>query len=68
MEVEFRPEPTAEERAAMLAVLVDLQDGKHRGSLWWEAGVHEAVEDEPATSLGSFVGRLNGAFDALGGA
>lgn len=48
MDVEITPEPTEEERAAILAALARLpakEDGA-RLRAWWEAGVREAVEDE----------------------
>jgi hypothetical protein len=48
--VEIRPEPTPEEREALLRALAAL-DGperrEHAISAWWEAGSREAVEDEP---------------------
>jgi len=46
--VRIIPEPTPEEREALLRVLGDLADERTDVvSPWWQAGVHEAVEDEP---------------------
>jgi hypothetical protein len=45
MGVEIRPEPTREEREAILRALAEpARDGQP--SAWWEAGVREAVEDD----------------------
>jgi hypothetical protein len=45
--IEIRPEPTPEERQAILRALVAL-DGRDDGaSAWWEAGVREAIEEDP---------------------
>jgi len=48
VELEIRPEPTPEERAAIVAALAELlrQEADGHGA-WWEAGVREAVEGEP---------------------
>ena len=46
MGVEIRPEPTSEEREAILRALVNL-DADGPRSAWWEAGVHEATEGQP---------------------
>ena len=44
--VEIRPEPTPEEREAILRALAAL-DGREGGSsAWWQAGVRESVEDD----------------------
>jgi hypothetical protein len=45
--VEIRPEPTAEEREAILRALAAL-DGRTDGgsSAWWEAGIRESFEDD----------------------
>jgi hypothetical protein len=44
--VEIDPEPTPEERQALLAALARL-DGKPRhASPWWDAGIREAVEGD----------------------
>ena len=45
MEVEIRPEPTPEEREAILRALAEL-DGDSQPSEWWVAGVRESVGDE----------------------
>jgi hypothetical protein len=45
MGVEIRPEPTSEERQALLAVLSGL-DGQLKPAAWWEAGIQEAAEEE----------------------
>jgi hypothetical protein len=47
MGVEIRPEPTSEEREAILRALAGLE-GKDEPSEWWAAGVLEAVEEEDA--------------------
>jgi hypothetical protein len=47
--VRITPEPSPEEREALLRALADL-DRVHDGddvSPWWQAGIREAVEDEP---------------------
>jgi hypothetical protein len=46
--VQITPEPTPEEREALLRALAELDDPDSDGvSPWWEAGIREAVEDEP---------------------
>ena len=46
MAFEITPEPTPEERDALLRALA-AQNGAHeRPSRWWEAGIREAVEGE----------------------
>ena len=48
MAVRITPEPTPEEREALLHALADLDDAQSNGiSPWWQAGIREAVEDEP---------------------
>jgi hypothetical protein len=49
MDVEIRPEPSAEERAAIEAVVAGLLAGQgETHSVWWHAGLLDAVEnDEP---------------------
>jgi hypothetical protein len=43
--VAITPEPTPEEREALLAALA-ARDGDSAGpSAWWEAGIREAVEE-----------------------
>jgi len=45
--VEITPEPSPEERAAILAALARLQtDEAHAPGRWWEAGLRENVEDD----------------------
>jgi hypothetical protein len=45
--VEITPEPTPEERAAILAALAVLQAEEERGpGAWWDAGLRENVEDD----------------------
>ena len=47
MDVEITPEPTAEERAALLAALASSNGaGRARSPKWWDAGVREATELE----------------------
>ena len=49
MNLEITPEPTREERAAILAALEQLRAAEERGlGAWWEAGLRESVEDEEA--------------------
>jgi hypothetical protein len=51
MAVQITPEPTPEEREALLRALPDLDHARSGGtSPWWQAGVREAVEDEPEES------------------
>ena len=49
MTVEITPEPTPEEREAVLRALATLNGAVDRGgsSAWWRAGILEAVEEEP---------------------
>jgi len=42
MELEIRPEPTPEEREAILRALAELA-GRPRPSRWWLAGLRESV-------------------------
>lgn len=47
-DIEITPEPTAEERAAIVAALAHLDAEESRGpGAWWEAGLRESLEDEP---------------------
>jgi hypothetical protein len=47
MNVEITPEPTPEERAAILAALAALRAQEEQGpGAWWEAGLRENVEDD----------------------
>lgn len=51
MQVEIRPEPTPEEREALLRALAAL-DGRRNGvSSWWEAGVRESLDEEREESV-----------------
>jgi hypothetical protein len=50
MGVEIRPEPTPEEREALLAALSRLDGKPNAASAWWEAGIREAVEEPGAVS------------------
>jgi hypothetical protein len=46
--VRITPEPTPEEREALLRAVTDLDHARGDGvSPWWQAGIREAVEDEP---------------------
>lgn len=47
MRVEINPEPAPEEREALLKAVAELHRAAKGGSAWWEAGIREAVEDEP---------------------
>jgi hypothetical protein len=47
--VEITPEPTPEQRAAIIAALEQLRADEERGpGAWWEAGLRETLEDEEA--------------------
>jgi hypothetical protein len=48
MPVEIRPEPTPEEREAILRALAELDGHENGSSAWWEAGIREALEDDEA--------------------
>jgi hypothetical protein len=46
-DIEITPEPTPEERAAILSALEQLRiEDEHGPGRWWEAGLRESVEDE----------------------
>ena len=45
MEVEFSPEPTPEEREALLRALA-AEDDRREPPVWWAEGVREAVDQE----------------------
>ena len=46
--IEITPDPTREERAAILAALEQLRAEEERGpGAWWEAGLRDNVLDEP---------------------
>jgi hypothetical protein len=46
--IEITPEPTPEERAAILAALdrIRAEDERGRPGAWWEAGLRESVLEE----------------------
>jgi hypothetical protein len=45
--LEITPEPTSEERAAIVFALEQLQaDDERNPGAWWEAGLRENVEDD----------------------
>jgi len=47
VDVEITPEPTPEERAAIVAALTQVQVDDARGpGPWWEAGLRESVGDD----------------------
>ena len=47
-DIEITPEPSPEERAAIVAALEQLAAAEARGAgAWWEAGLRESVDDEP---------------------
>lgn len=46
MAFEFTPEPTPEERDALLRALAVQNGTGERPSRWWEAGIREAIELE----------------------
>jgi hypothetical protein len=48
--VEITPEPTPEEREAILRALAALEGREDGGSAWWQAGVREAVEEDDGES------------------
>jgi hypothetical protein len=48
MGLEIKPEPTPEEREAILRVLAELERDD-RPSPWWEAGVRDAVDGDSET-------------------
>ena len=50
MGVEIKPEPTPEEREAILRALAALGGNEEQASAWWQAGLREAVEIEPEES------------------
>ncbi len=44
--IEITPEPTPEERSAILAALEQVQSDDDGPGAWWEAGLRENVDDE----------------------
>jgi len=51
MGVEIRPEPTSEEREAILQALTAL-DAESEEAEWWAAGVRDAVKPEGTDPFG----------------
>ena len=51
MGAEIRPEPTLEEREAILRALAEL-DGETEEAEWWAAGVREGVDPEVTDPFG----------------
>jgi hypothetical protein len=48
VQIELTPEPTPEEREALLRALGSAEAPADAGSAaWWEAGVREAIEADP---------------------
>lgn len=47
MSVRITPEPSAEEREVLLRALAALDGRGEEASPWWQAGIREAIEDEP---------------------
>ncbi len=43
--IQIRPEPTPEEREALLRALASLDGQPNRPPAWWEAGIRESVEE-----------------------
>jgi hypothetical protein len=48
MGLEIRPEPTPEEREAILRALAELDGDPDRASAWWREGIRETVEGDGA--------------------
>ena len=46
MDLEITPEPTAEEREALLEALAALNGRHDDPPSWWVAGAREAIEDD----------------------
>ena len=46
MELEVTPEPTPEEREALLQALSSLNGDPVEPPAWWQAGTREAIEDD----------------------
>ena len=47
MDLEITPEPTAEEREALVRALASLNGKPAERTAWWQAGAREAVQDDP---------------------
>ena len=50
MRIELTPEPTPEEREALLRALRSAEDPTDAGAAWWEAGIREAIEVDPGSA------------------
>ena len=46
MELEVTPEPTPEEREALLQALAALNGKPFEPPAWWQAGAREALDDD----------------------
>jgi hypothetical protein len=46
MLIDVHPEPTPEEREALLEALAGIDGAPAPASAWWEAGIREAVDGE----------------------
>ena len=59
--IDITPDPTPEERAAIVQALAALQANRRRPrGPWWHGGVHEAVgldEDDPERDRASYSSR-----------
>jgi hypothetical protein len=44
--IEIRPEPTPEQREAILRALAALDERAEQASAWWQAGIRDAVEGD----------------------
>jgi hypothetical protein len=64
VKVEISPEPTPEEREALLQALAALDGERNSGSAWWEAGLRDAAADseEPQFPSGESPSGLSPAF------
>jgi hypothetical protein len=51
MGVEISPEPSPEEREAIMRALAALDGRAERHSAWWQAGIREAVGDDDGESV-----------------
>ena len=51
MEIEIDPEPTPEERAAILLTLAQLAPDAGPASEWWRQGLHEATVGDDELDL-----------------
>jgi hypothetical protein len=56
VQVEFTPEPSPEERDALLHALAALDGPDQDGSAWWQAGIRESVEEEAEGSSAAWPG------------